>query len=44
MEEKEVLDALASIQSEAVKRAVDAFTEGYMLGRKYGEQFYKKKS
>ena len=44
MEEKEVLDALASIQSEAVKRAVDAFTEGFMLGKQCAEQLYNKKS
>ncbi|MBQ3474454.1 hypothetical protein IJH24_03485 [Candidatus Saccharibacteria bacterium] len=41
MEEQNVLDALDAIRSEAVKNAVNAFNEGYLLGAQYAKQLYK---
>ena len=43
MEEKEVLDALEAYKAEAIKNAINAFNEGFLLGRQYAEkQFINK--
>lgn len=41
MEEQEVLDAIEKYKSEAVKNAINAFNEGYLLGLHYAEQVLK---
>ena len=42
MEDKKVRDAMEAHKAEAVKNAVNAFNEGFLLGRQYGESLYKK--
>lgn len=41
MEEQQIIDTLEVIRREAVKNAVNAFNEGYLLGMQYGKQFNK---
>lgn len=42
MEEKEVIDAIEAYKAEAVKTLVNAFNEGFMLGRKHAEKTFNK--
>ena len=44
MEDKDVLDAMEAFKIEAMKNALNAFNEGFMYGRRYAEQLYKKES
>lgn len=43
MEEKEVLDALEAYKAEAVKNAINAFNEGFMLGKQHAEKVFMNK-
>lgn len=44
MEERKIIDAMESYKSEAIKITIDAFNEGFMLGRQYAEQLFKNES
>lgn len=41
MEEQKVLDVIEKYKSEAIKIAINAFNEGYLLGLHYAEQVLK---
>lgn len=42
--EQEINDLLESFKNEAVKNAVNAFNEGYLLGRHHAEQMFSEGS
>lgn len=42
--EQEINDLLESFKNEAVKNAVNAFNEGYLLGRHHAEQMFSEDS
>ncbi len=44
MEDKKIIDAMEIYKSEAVKNAINAFNEGFMLGRQYAEQLFNNES
>lgn len=44
MEDENVLNTIDSIKAEAVKNAIGAFNEGFLLGKQYAEQLFKNES
>ena len=42
MEEDKVRDALEAHKAEAIKNAINAFNEGFQLGRQYAESLFEK--